>query len=72
MLIHVDKLIIIGLHNGLSPSQQQAIIWTSAGILLIRSLVTNFSEILIEIRIFSFKKMHLKRDDKHFASVSMC
>ena len=34
--------------------------WTNAGILLIGPLGTNFSEILIEILTFSFKKMHLK------------
>ena len=34
--------------------------WTHAGILLIGPLGTNFSEILIEIHILSFKKMHLK------------
>ena len=39
---------------------RQAIIWTNAGILLIRTLGTNFSEILSEIHAFSFKKMHLK------------
>ena len=33
---------------------------SNAGILLIGSLGTNFSEILIETHIFSFKKMHLK------------
>ena len=33
---------------------------TNAAILLIRHLGTNFSEILIAIHIFSFKKMHLK------------
>ena len=33
--------------NGLSPGRRQAIIWTSAGILLIGPLRTNFSEILI-------------------------
>ena len=38
----------------------QTIFWTNAGILLIGPLGTNFSEILIEIHIFSFKKMHLK------------
>ena len=38
----------------------QAIIWINAGILLIRTLGTNFSEILSEIRAFSFKKMDLK------------
>ena len=51
---------IIGLDNGLSPGRRQAIIWTNDGILLIGPLGTNFSEILIEIYIFSFKKMHLK------------
>ena len=43
--------------NGLLSGRCQAIIWTSAGILLIG---TNFNEILIEIHIFPFKKMHLK------------
>ena len=58
--IYVSKLIAIGSDNGLSPGRRQAIIWTNAGILLIGTLGTNFSEILIEIRIFSFKKMGLK------------
>ena len=58
--ICVVKLTIIGSDNGLSPGRRQAIIWTNAGILLIGPLGTNFSEILIEIHIFSFKKMHLK------------
>ena len=58
--ICVSKLTIIGSDNGLSPGQRQAIIWTNAGILLIRILGTNFSEILGEIHSFSFKKMHLK------------
>ena len=57
--ICVNKLTIIGSDNGLSPGQRQAIIWTNAGILLIQSLGTNFSEILIEVLTFSFKKMHL-------------
>ena len=56
----VSKLTTIGLDNGLSPDRRQAIIWTNAGILLTRPLGTNFSEILIEIRTFSFKKVHLK------------
>ena len=43
----VTKLTIIGLDNGLLPGQRQAIIWTTAGILLIKPLGTNFSEILI-------------------------
>ena len=58
--IYVSKLTIIGSDNGLSPDRRQAIILTNAGILLIRTLGTNFSEILNEIHAFSFKKMHLK------------
>ena len=58
--ICVSKLIIIGSDNDLSPERRQAIIWTNAGILLIRPLGTNFSEILIRNQTFSFKKMHLK------------
>ena len=59
--ICVCNLTTIGSDNGLSPSRHQAIIWTNAGILSIGHLGTNFSEILIEIHTFSFKKMHLKR-----------
>ena len=58
--ICVSKLTIIASDNGLSPGRRQAIIQTNAGILLIWPLGTNFSEILIEIKTFSFKKMHLK------------
>ena len=58
--ICVSKLTIIGSDNGLSPSRRQAIIWTNDGILLIRTLGTNFSQNLSEIHSFSFKKMHLK------------
>ena len=58
--ICVSKLAIIDSDNGLSPGQHQAIILTSAGILLIGPLGTNFSEILIAISTFSFKKMYLK------------
>ena len=53
----VGKLSIIGSDNGLSPGRRQAIIWTNDGILLIGPLGTNFSEILIKIITFSFKKM---------------
>ena len=58
--ICVSKLNIIGSENGLSPGRRQAIIWTSAGILLIGPLGTNFNETSIEIHTFSFKKIHLK------------
>ena len=58
--ICVGKLTIIGSDNGLSPGRRQAIIWTNTVILLIGPSGTNFSEILIEIIIFSFKKIRLK------------
>ena len=53
--ICVSKLTVIG-----SPDWCQAIIWTNTRILLIWPLGTNFSEILIKIQTFSFKKVHLK------------
>ena len=56
----VSNLTIIGSDNGLSPGRRQAIIWTNAGIVLIGTRGTNFSEILIKIYTFSFKKMHSK------------
>ena len=55
----VSKLTTIASDNGLSPRRHQAIIWTNAAILWIWPLGTNFSEILIEIHLFSFKKLHL-------------
>ena len=58
--ICVCNLTIISSDNGLSPGRRQAIVWTNAGILVIRPLETNFSEILIKIHTFSFKKIHLK------------
>ena len=72
--ICVGKLIIIGSDNGFSPGRHQAIIWTNAGILLIEPLGIYFSEILIEIQTFSFKKMHLKMSSskrRPFVSTSM-
>ena len=58
--ICVSKLNIIGSDNALSPNRCQTIIWTNAEILLIEPSVTNFSEISIELHIFSFGKMHFK------------
>ena len=58
--ICISKLPIIGSDNGLAAGRRQTIIWTNDGILLIGPLGTNFSEILIGIQTFSFKKMHLK------------
>ena len=71
----VGKLTTIGSDNGLSPGWRQAIIWTNAGISLIRTLGIKFIEILSETHTFSFKKMHLKCllwNGVHFASASMC
>ena len=62
--ICIGKRTIFGSDNGLPPGRRQAIIWTSAGILLIGPLGTNFSEILTGIQTFSFKKMHLKMSGK--------
>ena len=73
--IWVVKLTIIGSDNGLSPGRRQTIIWINAGILLIRLLGTNFSEIFIGIQTFSLKKMHLKiwfAKWCPFVSASMC
>ena len=58
--ICVNNLTIIDWDNGLSPSRRQAIIWTNGGILLMRNLGTDFSEILTEIYTFSFKKIPLE------------
>ena len=69
MHIWVGKLTIIGSDNGLSPGRRQAIIWTNARILLIEPLGTNFSEVLIGIQIFSFKKMRLKNVNYEKASI---
>ena len=78
----VGKLTSIASDNGLSPGRRQAIIWTNAGIFLIGTLGTNFSEILIKINTFSFQKMRLKVSSAKWrqcclglnvlSSVSMC
>ena len=58
--ICVGELTMIGSDDSMSPARRQAIIWTNAGLLLIRPMGTNFGETLIKIYIFSFKKMHSK------------
>ena len=57
--ICIGNLTIIGSDNGLSLGRRLAIIWTSDGIMWIRPLGTNFSEIIIEFLTFWFKKMRL-------------
>ena len=72
---YTNNFILIEISLKLSPGRRQAIIYTKDGILLIWPLGTNFSEILIEINIFSFKKMHLKMSSgkwRPFGSASMC
>ena len=66
------ELTIIGSDNGLAPDRCQAIIWTNAAILLTGPLGTNFSENLIEIHIFSFKKMHLKISSGKWQPFCLC
>ena len=58
--ICVGNLTTISSDNGLSHGRRQADIWTNAGILLIWPFVTNFSEMLIEIHTYSFRKMYAK------------
>ena len=58
--ICVSNLTTISSVNGLSPGWRQAITRTNPRILLIGPWETNFSEILIGIPTFSFKKMRLK------------
>ena len=54
------NLVSFGSGNGLAPLRHPAITWTSAGLLSIGLLGTNFSEIWIRILSFSLKKMDLK------------
>ena len=56
--ICVSNLTITVSDNGLSPGRRKAIIGINAGILLIWPLRTNFSEIFIEIHIFSAQWRH--------------
>ena len=67
----VGKLAIIGSDNGLLPGWHHAIIWTSAGILLIGPLETNFNEILFRIQAFVYKKMHLKMLPAEFCPICL-
>ena len=70
MHICVSKLTIIGSDNGLSPGRRQYIIWTNAGILLIRISGTNSSEILSEI--YSRKGIwKCLKNGGHFVAASM-
>ena len=72
----VSKLTIIASDEGLSPGRRQAIIWTSAGILLFGRLGTNFSDFFyrnynIFIQENAFESVRL-RNGGHVVSASMC
>ena len=68
-VLNLLNLTIIGSDNGLSPGWHQAINWTNTGIALFGCLGTNFSEILIQVLAFSFKKMRLKVVDCEMAAI---
>ena len=74
--ICVGKLNIIASNNSLSPGQRQAIIRTSAAILLTGPLETNLSEVSIgSSNIFYSSKCIWKsrlQNGVHFLSASMC
>ena len=73
--ICVGKRIGIGLDNGLVPARRQAIVWTNAGIPVIRPPGTNFSGLLFETHTFSFKNCIWKcplENGGHFVWASMC
>ena len=58
--ICVSKVTNIALNNGLPPGRRPAIILTNAGILLSRTLGTNFNGNLSGIYTFSYTAMHFK------------
>ena len=71
LIIHLNHAIFFtSSHTAIMPSALwgrvahicigKLTIWTNAGILLIESLGTNFSENLVATQTFSFKKMYLK------------
>ena len=70
--VFVSKFTITASDNGLSPGRRQAIIWNNAGILSIGPLGINFSEILIEILTFSFKKMRLRVSSAKWQPFCLC
>ena len=64
----VNRVTIVS-DYGLSPIRRQAITWTNAGSLYIGTIGTNFRQILIEIKNFSVKKMHLKMSSAKMAPI---
>ena len=73
--ICVNKIIINGTDNALSPGRRQANIWTNDGILLTEPPGTNFNEILIYFIYFYSRKSIWKcrlENGGYFVSASMC
>ena len=68
----VSKVTIIESDDGLSRGQRQAIIWTNAEILLIRTLGTNLTEILSEIYTLSLNLKMSSAKWQRLFSASMC
>ena len=61
--------ISFGSSNGLPPLRRQAIIWTYVGLFSILLAGTIFSEIRLEIMLYSLKKVHLKLPSAKMAAV---
>ena len=71
--ICVSYLKTTGSDNGLSPDRHQSVVWTNDRILSVGPLEINFHEISFEIRICTFKTMHLKMPSFRFVlNLLMC
>ena len=72
----ISKVTIIGSGNGLLPGQCQAIIWTKAGILLIKHLRTNFNKKFLSKFIYFHSRKSIWKcrleNGGHIVSASMC
>ena len=67
-------MIIMHMNEIRLPGRRQAISWTNAGISLIGPIRTKFSEILVDIYIFLFKKKSIWKSHEiggHFVSASL-
>ena len=63
-------MVSTGSDNGLVPIWRQSIIYSNAWLLSIRSLGTNFSEILVKIRKNAFENV-VCQNGGHFAQMEM-
>ena len=66
-LTHPGRVMHIA--NDLSPDRHKVIIWNNAGILLIQTLGTNFSE--LKIHTYPFKKMYLETSSVKWRSICL-